>query len=239
VADGRSGRRKNGRAGRAGGIIDAGSPSAEPFRTLRLALGLRPETRRGKTIVFTSPNLGDGKSTIAANYALVASLTQQRVLLVDGDLRHPILHELLGVPRAPGLIDVLGKARKLDECVHSMQSLGHLDVLTAGPVMPRVGDIMSSRAMIELLADASQSYDAIVVDTPPVLEASDAATLAAQPNVDVALVVNGKGRQRPVLRALRKLELIAANVVGLVVNYEGQLSTYGYGYASLGSARSA
>lgn len=222
----------NGGAGPIRGIVDAGSPSAEPFRTLRLALELRPETRRGKTIVVTSPNLGEGKSTIAANYALIAGLTQQRVLLIDGDLRHPILHELLGVTRTPGLIDVLGKERKLDECVRSVQSLGHVDVLTAGPAMPRVGDIMSSAAMIELLADASRSYDVVVIDTPPVLEASDAATLAAQPNVDVALVVNGNGRQRPVLRALRKLELIAANVLGLIVNFEGELSTYGYGYGT-------
>jgi protein-tyrosine kinase len=238
VADRHGRTPRNGGVVRTSGIVDAGTPSAEPFRTLRLALELRPETRRGKTIVFTSPNLGDGKSTIAANYALIAGLTQQRVLLIDGDLRHPILHELLGVPRGPGLIDVLGKAKKLDECVRSVQSLGHVDVLTAGPVMPRVGDIMSSKAMIELLADASRSYDAVVIDTPPVLEASDAATLAAQPNVDVALVIKGGGRQRPVLRALRKLELIAANVLGVVVNYEGELSTYGYGYRTAGSARS-
>lgn len=228
----------NGVAGPTRGVIDAGSPSAEPFRTLRLALELRPETRRGNTIVFTSPNLGEGKSTIAVNYALVAGLTHQRILLVDGDLRHPILHELLGVQRAPGLIDVLGKARTLDECVRSVQSLGQVDVLTAGPVMPRVGDIMSSKAMVDLLAEAARSYDAVVIDTPPVLEASDAATLAAQPNVDVALVVNGKGRQRPVVRALRKLELIKANVLGLVVNFEGELSTYGYGYRTVASGRS-
>lgn len=227
---------RNGGAGSIRGIVDAGTPSAEPFRTLRLALELRPETRRGKTIVFTSPNLGEGKSTISANYALIAGLTQQRVLLIDGDLRHPILHELLGVPRAPGLIDVLGKAKGLEECVRSVPSLGHVDVLTAGPVMPRVGDIMSSKAMIDLLADASRSYDAVVIDTPPVLEASDAATLAALPNVDVALVITSKSRQRPVLRALRKLDLIAANVLGVVVNFEGELSTYGYGYTTAGSA---
>ncbi len=217
-------------------MIDVGTSSAEPFRTLRLGLELRPESRRGKTIVFTSPSLGDGKSTIAAGYAMVAGLTQNRVLLVDGDLRHPVLHELFSAPRAPGLIDVLGKASKLEDCVSSVQSFGHVDLLPAGPVMPRVGDIMSSRAMADLLTDAAQKYAAIVIDTPPILEASDAATLAARPDVDVALIVNGKGRQRPVLRALRKLALVDANVLGLVVNHEGQLSTYGYGYAE--SARS-
>jgi capsular exopolysaccharide synthesis family protein len=207
-----------------------GGPSAEPFRTLRLALELRPETRRGKTIVFTSPSLGDGKSTIAANYALVAALTQQHVLLIDGDLRHPMLHEMFGVPRGPGLIDVLGKRKELDECIRHMPILGHVDLLTAGSAVPRVGDLMSSEAMSNVLMSAASTYDAVLVDTPPVLEASDAATLAARPDVDVTLIVNGKGKRRPVLRALRKLQLIDANVLGLVVNREGQLSTYGYGY---------
>jgi capsular exopolysaccharide synthesis family protein len=214
------------------GIVDVAGPAAEPFRTLRLALELRPETRRGKTILFTSPNLGDGKSTIAANYALVAALTQQRVLLVDGDLRHPVLHDMFGVPRGPGLIDVLGKQKTLKDCARRMQLLGNVDLLTAGTAVPRVGDLMSSEAMSDLLAVASEQYDAIVVDTPPILEASDAATLAARPDVDVALIVDGRGKRRPVLRALRKLQLIDANTLGLVVNREGQLSTYGYGYAA-------
>ncbi|MEP6811374.1 MAG: CpsD/CapB family tyrosine-protein kinase [Actinomycetota bacterium] len=212
------------------GLVDVAGPAAEPFRTLRLALELRPETRRGKTIVFTSPNLGDGKSTVAANYALIASLSQQRVLLIDSDLRHPVLHELFQVPRGPGLIDVLGKHKTMAECVRDVNFLGQVDLLTAGTPVPRVGDVMSSAAMSDLLDAAISTYDAVVLDTPPTLEASDAATLAARPDVDVALIVNGKGKRRPVLRALRKLELIDANVLGLVVNREGSLSTYGYGY---------
>ena len=214
------------------GLVDIAGPAAEPFRTLRLALELRPETRRGKTIVFTSPGLGDGKSTIAANYALVTSLGQQRVLLVDGDLRHPVLHDMFAVPRGPGLIEVLGKRKPLAECVRNVQFLGVVDLLTAGTAVPRVGDLMSSQAMLELLDTARDTYDAIVIDTPPVLEASDAAALAARQDVDVALVVNSKGRRRPMLRALKKLELVDANVLGMVLNYEGQLSTYGYGYSS-------
>ena len=226
-----SGRRTGTGGGSHRGLVDVGGPSAEPFRTLRLSLGLRPETRRGKIIVFTSPGLGDGKSTVAANYALVASLSHQRVLLLDADLRHPVLHDMFDMPRSPGVIDVLGDLKSLDECIRKVQQLGQVDLLTAGRPVPRVGDMMSSAAMRELLSAASGAYDAIVVDTPPVLEASDAATLAALPDVDVALVVNGRGKYRPVQRALRKLDLVEANVLGLVINREGELSTYGYGYS--------
>src|SRR5438552_342516 len=94
-------RRKRPAIGYERGLVDLSSPSAEPFRGLRLALSLRPEARTGKAILFTSAEAGEGKSTIAANYALVASLGQGDVLLMDGDLRRPILHELFGVPRAP------------------------------------------------------------------------------------------------------------------------------------------
>lgn len=211
-------------------VVDVAGPAAEPFRTLRLALELRPETRRGKTIVFTSASQGEGKSTIAANYALVASLGQQRVLLIDGDLRHPVLHETFNVPRAPGLIEILGKRKSIEECVRSVNSIGHLDLLTAGTAVPRVGDLMSSQAMFQLLDVAATTYDAILIDTPPVLEAAEAAALASRADVDLALVVSANGRRRPLMRALRKLELVDANILGIVANREGELSRYGYGY---------
>jgi protein-tyrosine kinase len=211
-------------------VVDVSGPAAEPFRTLRLALELRPETRRGKTIVFSSASQGEGKSTIAANYALVASLGQQRVLLVDGDLRHPVLHDVFNVPRAPGLIEILGKRKTIDECVRSVNVIGHLDLLTAGTPVPRVGDLMSSQAMFALLDLAAEKYDAILIDTPPVLEAAEAAALASRSDVDVALVVDSNGRRRPLVRALRKLELVDANILGIIANREGELSRYGYGY---------
>jgi capsular exopolysaccharide synthesis family protein len=213
------------------GVVDVAGPSAEPFRTLRLALELRPENRRGKTIVFTSAGQAEGKSTIATSYALVSSLSQSRVLLVDADLRHPAQHEAFGVPRAPGLVEVLGRRQTLEECVRSVQFLGHVDLLTAGTPVPRVADLMSSQAMMEFLETAAERYDAVIVDTPPILEAADAANLAVRADVDVALVVDAKGRRRAVSRALKKLELIDANVLGMILNREGTLSTYGYGYA--------
>jgi capsular exopolysaccharide synthesis family protein len=212
------------------GVIDLGGPAAEPFRSLRMALELRPETRRSNILVFTSPNLGDGKSTIAANYALVAALSQQRVLLIDADLRHPTLHEIFGVARAPGLIDVLGRTQELESALRPVQTLGDVDLLPAGTPVPRVGDVLASKRMMELLDTARNQYGAVIVDTPPILEAPDSAALAASPDIDVALVINGKGRQRPVQQALRKLQLVDANILGLVVNRVGELSKYGYGH---------
>ena len=89
------------------GVIDVQSPSAEPFRMLRLAIDLRPRENRKMPIVFTSAGADEGKSTLAANYALVAAQNERRVLLIDADLRKPTLHRLFGKPCAPGLTEVV------------------------------------------------------------------------------------------------------------------------------------
>jgi capsular exopolysaccharide synthesis family protein len=211
-------------------IIDPSQPSAEPFRGLRLALELRREARRGKIVVFTSAHPQEGKSTIASNYALVAALNQQRVLLVDADLRSPVLHERFDVPRTPGLVDVLGDPTKLAGAVRKLPAAGQLELLTAGRHVPGIGDLMTSTRMHDFLELAADSHDLVVLDTPPVLAVSDAASVATRSDVDVALVVDRKSKRRTLVRALRELALVDANVIGLVLNREGSLTRYGYGY---------
>ena len=211
------------------GVVEPSQPSAEPFRGLRLTLELRGESRRGNVVVFTSANPGEGKSTIAANYALVAALNQQRVLLVDADVRNPSLHETFHVSRSPGLVDVLAGDIPPSE-THRVRSLGQLELLTAGRSVPGIGDLMSSKRMHAFVEAASSAYGLVVIDTPPVLSVSDAASIAARTDADVVLVVDRRSRRRAVVRALRELDLVGANVVGFVVNHEGSLARYGYGH---------
>jgi capsular exopolysaccharide synthesis family protein len=210
------------------GLVDPGEPSAEPFRTLRLAIELRPEVRTRRALVFTSPQPRDGKTTIAANFALVCALTHTRVLLVDADLRSPRVHEVFGVPRSPGLVEVLRDQRNIETVVHRVPTLGHLDVLTAGAPLTRPGDFLTSPHMSALLGSASREYDLVVADSSPVLVAADTAGLASQPGVDVLLVIRRNGKRRALHKALKKLELPEANVLGLVINRDGRPVTYGY-----------
>lgn len=212
------------------GLVDAASPSAEPFRSLRLALALRTDGQGAQTniVVFTSAEPGEGKSTVAANYALVSSLSHANVLLVDADLRRPILHEFFGISRAPGLVELLAAGPDFKQFVQPIPVLGRLDVLPAGRPIPRSGDLAASSRMGEALRQASEQYSLVVLDSPPVLSAADAAGLASHAGVEVVLVVKRSGRRRTVAKALRKLELIEANVAGIVLNREGRLSSYGY-----------
>lgn len=216
------------------GLIDVHSPSGEPFRTLRLALDLRPNRSDVTTIVMTSADPGEGKSTIAANFALMSAIDERNVLLVDGDLRKPTQHEMFGVPRSPGITDVIAGRVELAAATHRMTLSAsaspsrRFNLLTAGTALPNAGDVVASSAMSELLMAMGRSYDIVVVDTPPVLAASDAASMAAHTGADVVVVVSHKGRRRHVARAMTKLELVGSNVVGFVLNREGRLSQYSY-----------
>jgi capsular exopolysaccharide synthesis family protein len=210
------------------GLVDPGQPSSEPFRALRLALQLRAETQTGNIVLFTSAEPGEGKSTIAANFALVSSLSHTSVLIIDGDLRKPTLHEFFGVQRAPGLVELLADGSSPRDLAQAVPGLGQLDVLCAGRPIPRAGDLAASHKMGDLLRRASEQYGLVVVDSPPLLSAADASGLASHPGVEVVLVVRRKGRRRAVRNALRKLQLIEANVAGIVVNREGRLTSYSY-----------
>ncbi len=211
------------------GLVAPAGASADALRTLRLSVAAAElADGRRRALLFTSAEPEAGKSTLAANYALVASLAQARVLVIDGDLRRPVLHELFGVRRSPGLVDALASTTSVREFViRSTSSLGHLDVLTSGRAVGRPGDLMSSERMAEILAEATEAYDLVVIDSPPVLSAPDAASLASHPSVDVLLVVRTSSKRRAVRRAVRRLELIDARLRGVVVNREGRLSAYG------------
>jgi capsular exopolysaccharide synthesis family protein len=209
-------------------LVEPDSTSAEPFRALRLAIETKRRTTETTGLVVTSPRRFDGRSTIAANYAVVTALIQRPVLLIDADMRNPSLHEIFDRPRAPGLVDVLRGGLDLHEVAHSFPGLGGLQVLTSGSQAPSPGDVAASPAMGELLQRAYEQYEAVVIDSPAALSAADAFGLASHTGTDVVIVVNGAAKRRHVMSALRKLVQTEANVLGLVVNREGALAA-GFG----------
>jgi Mrp family chromosome partitioning ATPase len=205
-------------------LVEPNSLSAEPFRTLRLAIEARMGTRTGPAVMFSSPRPRDGRSTVAANYAVVSAFGGRHVLLLDGDMRKPDLHEIFGVPRSPGLVDVLRDRLDPWRVTHAFPALGGLHVMTAGSQLAFSGDLAASPALGELLQSLYEHYEALVLDSPPALIAADASGLASHPGIAVVMVVNRAGKRQHVVRALRKLSLTEANVLGLVVNREGTLT---------------
>lgn len=208
-------------------LIDVGSPSFEVIRALRLALALRTPSNRGSHILVTSAEPGAGKSTIAANLALVSAIAGGRVLLIDADLAKPSQHEIFAVERRPGLVDFLASGGEVDGFVRSGPS--SLKIMTAGREVSRATEILSSPRMADLFNAAAERFDVIIVDTASVLSTADAAAIATRSALDVLFVVARTTRRHDVSRALRRLELVHAPIAGLVLNREGQQEAYGFG----------
>ncbi len=205
-------------------LVEPDSPSAEPLRALRLAVEARLGSRQTGGLVFTSPSPGDGRSTLAANYALVAAHVQRPVLLIDADMRKPNLHTMFDVPLSPGMVDVLRDRLDPWQVTHTFPALGGLHLLTAGSSLPRPGDIAASPAMGDLLEKAYDDCETVVLDSPPVLVAADASGLASHSRTKIVMITNRSAKRRHLVSALRKLTVTEANIVGLVINREGALA---------------
>ena len=206
-------------------LVDPGSPSAEPFRTLRLALQLRTQAEDTATIMVTSAEPRTGKSTTAANYASLSAFGGARVLLVDADVRNPVQHEIFGISRSPGLVEYVADRASLEKLVQRVSV--QLHVLTAGQPVSRASDVTHSSRMGDLLGDASKNYDVVVIDTSPVLATADAEAIAAHAGVQVVFVLDHSTRRRNIAKSLRRLDLINARIAGLVLNRSGEPVVYG------------
>jgi Mrp family chromosome partitioning ATPase len=200
-------------------LVDPAGWAAGPFRELRLALEHRATHGRGSTIVVTSPISRQGTSTLAANLALVAASDGLRVLVVDANLQSPRMHEFFGVPRDPGLVDLFESEQPASAYAHTvLLRHGHLQVLTAGS-QAGTSHRLASPTVARLLDRARTGHDLIVIDAPSVLDGPDAAALATgHRGTYVVMTVRPRSRQKALRRSLRKLELVGADVAGLVVN---------------------
>jgi capsular exopolysaccharide synthesis family protein len=202
-------------------LVDPGSTSAEPFRTLRLALQLRAKSRNIPTLLVTSAEPEAGKSTLAANYAGISARGGERVLLVDADVRNPAQHAIFGASRSPGLVEFAASQTPLAELVQTVSVPHELDLLTAGRDVARASDVAHSWRIADLLAEAAVEYDVVIVDAPPVLATADAEAFAAYDGVEIVFVVDRASRRRNVVKGLRRLELIDAGIAGVVLNRNG------------------
>ena len=209
------------------------SLAAEQYRSLRTRIKRSESGRALRTIAITSPNKGDGKSLTSANLALtMAQEFQQRVLLVDCDLRRPSVHQLFGLAEAPGLGDVLMNAAELEQALVLLPE-HHLTVLPAGLPPSNPAELIGSSAMRRVLDTLRTRFDRILIDVPPVAPLADLHILA--PMVDALLMIVRAGvTPKPAIeRALAGLD--PNKILGLVLNESGGQSdaynTYeGYGY---------
>jgi capsular exopolysaccharide synthesis family protein len=170
-----------------------------------------------RSLVITSPGPGEGKSTTAANLAVTLAQQGTRTLLVDADLRRPIVHRAFDLGQAPGLTDVLVGAAVAREAIRP-NVLPKLDVLPSGTQPPNPSELLGSEAMRRLLADLRDQYEMIVFDSPPVLAVTDAAVLGAATDAVVMVLRAGDTESIAAERALAQVRRVEAKVAGAVLN---------------------
>jgi polysaccharide biosynthesis transport protein len=199
-------------------LLDPGSEAAEAYRALRTAIKFGVPEGRGKTILIASPSSGDGKTTVASNLAIALAQAGKRVLLLDGDLRHPKQHETFGVENHAGLGDVLAHDLTPPEVTHKTV-VQNLELMPAGPTPENPADLLNSPRFIEVMEELTDRYDHVIIDSPPVLAVTDTRISAASCDVSV-LVVRADRADRKMCEMSRDgLMSVGANLVGLVMNY--------------------
>lgn len=216
-------------------LEDSKSSISEAIHSLRTNILVGMESSGSRILLFTSTEASEGKSTTALALAGDIGRLGRNVLLVDGDLRRPRAHKLLGVSRERhGLTDVIASPETVNEAIIRSDEHG-IDVLLTGTEVSDPSMVFNSGRFATVLRELAERYDVVVIDAPPVLGLADAPSLARQAD-NVAFVVEaGRGRLRRVQHAISRLRSVGANVMGVVLTKvdftaDGYGYSYGYGY---------
>jgi capsular exopolysaccharide synthesis family protein len=193
-----------------------GFETVEAFRVLRTNLIVLEAAGRPRTVAVVAATQDAGKTFVSVNLAQSASALDDKVVLIDADLRRPAVHDRLNVPRAPGLTSVLQGA-DLSESLRRVHDSPFLRVLASGPPVEDPSAVLGARSFRTVL-DALRAVRLVVVDTPPAALFSDALAVASQCDATVLVVDLNNTRTVQVRQTLDQLERAGANTVGIVVN---------------------
>lgn len=211
-------------------ITDRRSGISEAYRSLVTNLRYSTATGLPQVLCITSAREGEGKSTTARTVGRDVAGLGKRVLLVDMDLRRPTLHRKMGADGTSGLTDLLTGNKNFDQVVKHSE-FENLDYISGLPTPPDPALILSSESVPAFFAQARERYDVVIIDSAPLLGLSDAVILASHAD-GLLFVIDGSGFHRGAVKsALRRLALVNANVLGVVLNrFEPRVGDDDYGY---------
>jgi tyrosine-protein kinase Etk/Wzc len=211
-------------------LLNPLSTTSEAYRGLRTSVQFSRPDVMVQVIVLTSPAPSEGKSVTASNLAYVMAQAGRRTLLVDADLRKPSIHKKFGLPREPGLRDLL--FQNDDDFDFDRHSVGieNLWVVPSGGVIPNPSELVSSKRMREFLHIARSQFDIVILDAPPVLPATDAVLLSTQSDATIMVVAAGRSRRHEIELTLEALNSVGAPMIGAVLNQFDVSQSYAYKY---------
>ncbi len=197
--------------------LGALSSVVESYRMLRTSVLLSTAGSPPKTILFTSSQPGEGKTTTAVNTAISLSQLGASVLLIDADLRRPAVHKAFKIPHTRGISNYLSSHTPLENLIVRLP-IPNLSVLPCGPIPPNPAELISSDRMKELLRILGQQYDHILIDSPPLISVTDPVILSTMVDGSILVVQAGKSTRELVRRARRELAGVNAKIFGVVLN---------------------
>ncbi len=206
------------------------SPVSESYRTLRTNILFTAPDNPKNIILVTSTGPQEGKSTSVANLAITFAQSGTRTLLIDADLRRPMLHKLFQVDKQPGLTNALVGREKIKELITPVEAVSNLELLTCGVNPPNPAELLGSERMKELLEEARQEYEMILIDTPPVIAVTDPSVLARYVDGVVVVVKTAATQRSAAMMAAEQLRRVNAPILGVLLNGITTTNFYGSFY---------
>ena len=212
---------------------DPKSPISEAYRSLRTSILYSSPDKPIKSMIVSSPGPGEGKTTTTANLAMTFAHMGKKTLLIDADLRRPVLHHIFSLEKSPGLTDFLThKAEDFNSLVQATETK-NLYVCTSGINPPNPSELLGSNKMAELIDSLEQNWDIILLDSPPMVAVTDATIISREIDAMILVVHSGKTNKQSFERTISTLKNINVPLVGVVLNSVTSKNSYGsYTYYS-------
>lgn len=205
------------------------SINSEQYRTIRTNIEFSSVDTEVKSLLITSAGPEEGKSTTAANLAVVFAQQGKKVLLIDADLRKPTVHFTFKLDNGTGLTSLLLKQMPFQKAVLPADE-ANLDILTSGPIPPNPAELLSTGAMKDLLSEAAAVYDKVILDTPPVLAVADTKILGSYTDGAIMVISSGKTDKEKAAKAKEALDYCPCKLLGAVMNGKKQTKHSDYAY---------
>lgn len=205
------------------------SIAAEAYRSLRTNIQYSSFDKKYQTLLITSSNPGEGKTTVAGNLALVLAQGESKVLLIDCDMRRSSLHKRFRISNTYGISDLLVGKQKFEEASYKYND--NLTILPGGKIPPNPAEMLASKAMTAFLEEMKKHFDYIVLDTPPLQAVSDAQILSTKVDGSIIVVRAGVTKKDAVNNAVSIIKKVNGDIIGTVLNAaENKKDKYYYYY---------
>ncbi len=211
-------------------VTDPTSVDTEQFNTIRTNIKFSNVDKGYKTLMVTSSNISEGKSTVSANIATTFAKQGLHTLLVDSDLRRPTVNATFGIDNPQGLSNYLSERNFDINSIIYKTSVKNLYVMPSGPIPPNPSELIGSKRMAELIKKLSEQLDLVIFDAPPVLSVTDAQIVSTNVDGTILVVRANKTEKNAVKEAVRLIKQVGGHIIGTVLNdVEVKGSGY-YGY---------